>query len=134
MALYIPQPYPFGMDFLCQAGNFWTLLRTFLPPISLYLKRSHTKLTGFICLFVTTVIRSHSVFNTLCSKGTTHIYKCPLKRLLFSLHSATVLYLINKTAWTVLLIYRGVISFHFCCSSRIRDNKIHHGWMVKFRE
>ena len=35
MALYIPHSiFPFGAAFVCQAGNFWTLLRTYAPKLT----------------------------------------------------------------------------------------------------
>ena len=38
MALYIPHSiFPFGAAFVCQAGNFWTLLRTLSQVFCVFL-------------------------------------------------------------------------------------------------
>ena len=42
MALYPSQHFPFGAAFVCQAGNFWTLLRTFISLTLPRIRRSQT--------------------------------------------------------------------------------------------
>ena len=41
MALYIPHSiFPFGAAFVCQAGNFWTLLRVYLLQLFCQVRKS----------------------------------------------------------------------------------------------